>query len=67
MTSISRLQVAQSRNVVRFWEMRRIYALHFGMDKSWFELKEIRRRRLSDAVWIPLYVSEQVETQGNYG
>jgi hypothetical protein len=37
------------------------------MDKSWFELKEIRRRRLADAVWIPLRVAEQVEKKGEYG
>lgn len=37
------------------------------MDKSWFECREIRRRRLGDAVWIPLGVSEQIEQTGEYG
>jgi hypothetical protein len=37
------------------------------MDKSWFELNEIRRRRLADAVWIPLRVSEHIGKTGEYG
>ena len=37
------------------------------MEKSWFDLKEIRKRRLVDAVWIPLRASELVEKAGTYG
>src|SRR5271165_4308366 len=37
------------------------------MEKSWFDLKEIRKRRLADAVWIPLRASELVEKTGTYG
>src|ERR1700723_202936 len=37
------------------------------MEKGWFEFKDIRRRRLSDAVWIPLLVSEYLLEQGEWG
>ncbi len=37
------------------------------MDKTWFEMKDIRKRRISDAVWIPLRVSERITHEGSYG
>lgn len=37
------------------------------MDKTWFEMRQIRKRRLANAVWIPLYVAEWIEKQGEYG
>ncbi len=37
------------------------------MDKTWFEMKEIRKRHLSDAVWVPLRVSESLIDEGTYG
>jgi hypothetical protein len=37
------------------------------MEKTWFEFREIRRRRLGDSVWIPLHVSEYVRELGTYG
>lgn len=37
------------------------------MDKTWFELKEYRRRRIADAVWIPLRTTEYIEKKGRYG
>jgi hypothetical protein len=37
------------------------------MEKSWFELTEIRKRRLGDAVWIPLMVSERLRDEGKFG
>lgn len=35
--------------------------------KTWFEMKEVRRRHLADAVWIPLHVAEMIQKKGNYG
>ena len=37
------------------------------MDKTWFELNEYRRRRVANAVWIPLRASEHIEKKGQYG
>jgi hypothetical protein len=37
------------------------------MDKTWFELKEHRKRRLADAVWVPLRTTEHIEKNGQYG
>jgi hypothetical protein len=37
------------------------------MEKTWFEFKEIRKRRLGDAVWIPLCQSEYLLEKGEWG
>jgi hypothetical protein len=37
------------------------------MEKDWFELKDIRKRRLAAAVWIPLRLSHRLIHQGTYG
>ncbi|HZL59176.1 MAG TPA: hypothetical protein VFC38_05705 [Stellaceae bacterium] len=37
------------------------------MDKTWFEMKDIRKRRIADAVWIPLRVSRHITRDGTYG
>lgn len=36
-------------------------------DQQWFEMKEVRRRKLSSAVWIPLRQSETVLSIGESG
>jgi hypothetical protein len=40
---------------------------HPRIEHAWFEMAAIRRRRLADAVWIPLRVSEYIEKEGIYG
>ena len=35
--------------------------------KTWFEMKDIRKRRLADAVWIPLRVSDHLIREGKWG
>lgn len=37
------------------------------MDADWFEMKEIRRRRIADAVWVPLRTIETIIDEGEYG
>jgi hypothetical protein len=37
------------------------------MKADWFEMKEIRRRRIADAVWIPLRAVETLIEEGKYG
>lgn len=37
------------------------------MLQSWFEMKDVERRRFNNAVWIPLYASQQLEKSGTYG
>jgi hypothetical protein len=37
------------------------------MDHQWFEMKDVRRRRLNTAVWIPLRSSENVLKVGDIG
>lgn len=37
------------------------------MKADWFEMKEIRGRRIADAVWIPLRVAETIVEEGEYG
>ncbi|NSZ66424.1 hypothetical protein G6L16_026000 (plasmid) [Agrobacterium tumefaciens] len=37
------------------------------MDKTWFEMKDVRKRRLSEAVWVPLRASNPIQRQGSYG
>lgn len=34
---------------------------------SWFELNEVRKRAISDAVWIPLHVRHTLAKEGQYG
>jgi hypothetical protein len=35
--------------------------------QSWFEMADLRRRRFSTAVWVPLHSSEKIVEQGEYG
>jgi hypothetical protein len=37
------------------------------MDKTWFEMRAIRRRRIADAVWIPLRSVDYTEKEGHFG
>lgn len=37
------------------------------MNQEWFEMRDIRRRRLSAAVWIPLRTSHKIEKSGEWG
>lgn len=37
------------------------------MDQNWFEMPEVRRRKLAHAVWIPLRAAHQIEEIGSYG
>jgi hypothetical protein len=37
------------------------------MEKTWFEFREVRKRRLGDAVWIPLWASEYLRDEGKFG
>ena len=37
------------------------------MEQSWFEMPEIRRRTLANAVWIPLRCIDQMEETGEIG
>ncbi len=37
------------------------------MEQQWFEMSEIRRRRLAEAVWIPLRWIEQIRRDGRLG
>jgi hypothetical protein len=37
------------------------------VDKTWFEMKDIRKRRLADAVWIPLRISDHLTREGKWG
>lgn len=37
------------------------------MKAEWFEMKEIRKRRLGDAVWIPLRAEETLIKEGKFG
>ncbi len=37
------------------------------MNQDWFEMPEIRRRKLANAVWIPLRAICQIEEIGKYG
>jgi hypothetical protein len=33
----------------------------------WFEMADLRRRRFASMVWVPLYSSEKIAQQGEYG
>src|SRR5262245_57895930 len=46
---------------------RRVPFAETKMEKRWFEFREIRKRRLGDAVWVPLRVSEYLLEQGEWG
>lgn len=37
------------------------------MDQEWFELRDVRRRRLEGSVWIPLRAIHTRKTTGEYG
>ena len=37
------------------------------MNRIWFEMREVRRRKLAEAVWIPLRASNYIEQIGHYG
>lgn len=37
------------------------------MNQVWFEMKDVRRRNFSSAVWIPLRAVHFIEKQGQYG
>ena len=37
------------------------------MDQNWFEMPEIRLRKLASAVWIPLRAIHQIGEIGKYG
>src|SRR5260221_4275808 len=37
------------------------------MKVEWFEMKDIRNRRIADAVWIPLRTIESIIEEGKYG
>lgn len=37
------------------------------MDQRWFEMADIRRRKLAGAVWIPLRASQHLEEVGRFG
>jgi hypothetical protein len=35
------------------------------MDQTWFEMPEVRKRKLNSAVWIPLRASQELEAVGH--
>ena len=37
------------------------------MDQTWFEMPEVRKRKLNSAVWIPLRASQKLEAVGHRG
>jgi hypothetical protein len=37
------------------------------MEQNWFEMPEVRRRKLATAVWIPLRAIHRIEEMGEYG
>jgi hypothetical protein len=37
------------------------------MNQDWFEMKDVRRRRLATSVWIPLRAVQTIEKHGSYG
>ncbi len=37
------------------------------MQADWIEMKQIRKRRIADAVWIPLRAVETIREEGRYG
>ena len=37
------------------------------MQENWFEMRDIRRRKLDNAVWIPLRAAHRIQAVGKYG
>ncbi len=37
------------------------------MEQEWFEMKDVRGRFFSDAVWIPLRGMDEIEKKGQWG
>jgi len=37
------------------------------MDQAWFEMADVRRRKLANAVWIPLRAVQKVVRTGTFG
>ncbi|MFA4957774.1 MAG: hypothetical protein WC556_12465 [Candidatus Methanoperedens sp.] len=37
------------------------------MEQNWFEMRDIRRRKLASAVWIPLRAIDRIEDIGKFG
>jgi hypothetical protein len=37
------------------------------MNQDWFEMKDVRRRKLATSVWIPLRAVHTIEKHGSYG
>ena len=37
------------------------------MDQSWFEMRDVRNRKLDNGVWIPLRAVNTIDHQGRYG
>lgn len=37
------------------------------MNQTWFEMQDLRRRRLNNSVWIPLKANEYVIQEGKFG
>ena len=38
-----------------------------GLEQRWFEMPEIRRRKLEGAVWVPLRAINRIAETGRYG
>jgi hypothetical protein len=34
---------------------------------EWFELRNVRRKKFAESVWVPLRLSHQIERTGKYG
>ena len=37
------------------------------MNQDWFEMPDVKRRKLDDSVWVPLRSTQEVERGGEYG
>lgn len=37
------------------------------MNKAWFEFDKIRKRKLGDLVWVPLWTNEEIHRDGEFG
>jgi hypothetical protein len=37
------------------------------MNQEWFEMSDVRRRKLNNAVWIPLRAAQKMESTGRFG
>ena len=38
-----------------------------GMTQEWFEMPEVRRRKLDQSVWIPLRAAQHIDRVGELG